>query len=306
MAFTFDNGTLPADFEPTIDNYTGLITKVARQTIEAAKASNPLAFLDKGSIDTGEIVEKAKVRFKEGTQWNEDEVNQFTATKPEFDVVYFDEYDSHQWGQKVKTERIRAIIANKGVGTEDVVNEITGGLTESEFDWDFTGMKGLLKQSEAHLTKAADVSTGQDLILAIRNAITKIKYCNNAYFGDAITGLKDSTPVARIRIVIPEYVMNKLDVVTLANIYNLEKVGLIAALYTTDSEDGHVYVFDEEAYGSITKLREMTNVRHATNLAYYFYLTKKVMRYYCPLYKSTYIDASAFVNPVEPTEQNQE
>ena len=301
MATNFDYGTLPANYQPSFEETTGLIKKVALQSIEHAKASNPLAFLDKGSIDTGEIVEKSKIMLKEARDWTDAEEEEFWATHSDFKTVYFDKYDQKQFGVSVSTERIRSIIANKGVGTAEVIDEIVGGLTDSEFNYDFASMKTLLKNSEQYLTKAADVDNGNDLVLQIRNAITKIKFYNDSYFGSNITGVKDQTPEARIRIVMPEYVRNKLDVITLSAIYNLEKMNLVAEIHTTDAEDGHVYIFDEEAYGVHTRLREMTDKRHATNLKYYYYLTVAKMRYYCPLYKATYIDASQFVNPSAKT-----
>lgn len=297
MATTFDYGTLPADYQPSFEETTGLIKKVAIQSIDHAKASNPLAFLDKGSIDTGEIVEKSKIMLKEAHDWTDEEDDEFWATHSDFKTVYFSNYDQKQFGVSVSTERIRGIIANKGVGTAEVIDEIVGGLSQSEFNYDFSSMKTLLKNSEQYLTKAADVDNGSDLVLQIRNAITKIKFYNDSYFGSNITGVSDETPESRIRIVMPEYVRNKLDVITLSAIYNLEKMNLVAEIHTTDSEDGHVYVFDEEAYGVHTRLREMTDKRHTTNLKYYYYLTISKMRYYCPLFKATYIDASQFVNP---------
>ena len=273
----------------------GLIEKVAKQTIDNAYANDDiLGDFDKGNFDNGVALEQAIVKQATAYDYSQSAAA-FIASNPSLVVKYFNTWNDKQYGVKVYDMDTRAVL--KGEKTvSDIAEKCVSSLVEGEKADRYDNMLGTFAyaRTENMLTSIGTATTSAALVKLIRDAVWALKFNNTSYYGAGVT-LKGRTPLERIRIVIPYAQYNLIDLEVLANIFNLEKADLMAKIIITDATDGMVYVCDAEAFGKVTRLHEITTEYSATQLANYYYLTVSDMYYYSPLFKATYIDASAVV-----------
>lgn len=295
----FNGGVLPADFEPSVSTYFGLIEKITEQAIDFATGYNPLNFLDKGKWENGTTLEQSVIELAEAYDFDGTAVDVFAQSNPSVIAFMFSDWTDKQYEATVKKLDIMGIL-NNDKSVEDVSTKIVSSLTEGEYFEDYNTLKSLLlfsKDTSAcpnYITKAGDVSTGASLLETIRNVIDEMKFTNNLYYGHDVP-LKSRARGENIVVLLPLKVKNRLDVQTLAYVYQLQKDEIVAEIHTIDTTDNIVYVFDKNAYGSRTRLRELTSQRNEKALSENFWLTTSRLYYYSPIFKATYIDASGMM-----------
>lgn len=292
----FNGGILPANFTPSINSYFGLIEKITEQSFENATARNPLGFLDKGNWKNGTTLEQNIIEMASAYDFDATAVDVFATTNPSVVSQMFKDWTSKQFATTVSTSDIRKILNNEE-SVENVVEKTIVSLTEGEIQEDYDTLKALLLFAKNTATNpiaqaTGTVSDGATMLKAIKNAISTMKFSNTTY--NAL-GVKSKTRAEDIVVLIPSTQQNALDVDTLAYVKQLEKDGIIAEIHEIDTTDGLIYVFDRNAFGYRTRLRELTDQPNKKALKINYWLTTDKLYYYSPLFKACYIDASAVV-----------
>jgi hypothetical protein len=134
------------------------------------------------------------------------------------------------------------------------------------------------------------------VIYAIRDAYNHLKATNSDLTAEAFDS---ATPEEDIRIAITPKVLNLIDVVELANVFNLEKEELFGKLVVVDvddlSDDSSFYgvlVYDRKALGRATRLYEYSQDISGRGLFTNHYLTTDRAYFYNGLFKACRIDCT--------------
>lgn len=300
---TFNNGVAANDAKVrSVNDVYGLVEKIARQTIENAKAGRTaLDFMNKGTITNGSVLEQAIIKMAESKTYDKNAASDFIASNPSLVVKYFTDWTAKQWDTKIYNNEIKSVLTG-ATSEADIVAKIINSLYEGEKYEQFTAKKEILTQARtgSKITKAGTATATNKLIELIRNVVYDFTFTNSNYYGVGVTGLKGSCDMNSINIVMGYNIYNLIDLDVLANAFNLSKVDLMAKISVTDDLSGYVYILDENAAGVVNKFREFTTAENAAALCRYYYLTTSEMLYYSPLFKCCYIDATALL--AEPQE----
>lgn len=285
-----------------------MVESIASQSIRSAKNANALedAFYDY-EVDKGTVIEEAVVKMAEKQAFDKDDYSR-APKDAEVLVKYFNNYETAQYQTTTRPNDVRKVLKEDG-NVDSVVAQIIDSVTQGEDNFDFeTKRKAIL--SNENLIDYATILGGnpasmKGVIFAMRNAYDHLKSNNSDL---TKVNYKSATPVDDIRIVIPDVVMNLVDVVELANIFNLSKeeiFGKIIVCPVSDFDNKYkVVVYDRKAFGRATRLFEYTQERVAKGLFYNHYLTTERAYFYNGLFKATTIDCtkaceSALANLIE-------
>lgn len=237
-----------------------MVEKIASQKIESAKNGNALenAFYEY-EVDKGKVVEEAVIKMAEKQAYDKNASDR-TPLDPKILTKYFNNWESGQYQTTTRRDEIRAVCEAE-TSVDSVVAEIIGTLTSGDGADDFDEMRKLIQN--ANLVDYSTILGGlpksmKGVIYALRDMFNHLKTNNS----DCTTEVyKTYTPVDDIRIGIPDKVLNLLDVVELANIFNLTKeeiFGKIVSIPVDDQTDDAqlytVYVYDRKALGRATRL----------------------------------------------------
>lgn len=294
-----------------------LVETIAVQNIRSLKSSNRIedAFYDY-VVENGAVIEEAVTAMAEAHDFVKTGQPDLSPVDPKLFVKYFNNWEIKQFPTTVRRSDIRKIIANKGTGFDEVVAQILDTLSEGEGYYDYTKMRDAL-------TGAGNIIYDEDkfncqfnmiydrrpinakgIIWAIREAYNVLKATNtngldDSMFSDAteFAKLKQATPVDDIRIAISERLLNLIDVVELANVFNLEKEELFGKLVVLpfDAEANNpytVYVYDRKAMGRGTRMFEYSQDIIGKGLYTNHYLTTERCYFWNRLYKFMVIDCS--------------
>lgn len=289
------SGTFPA----TANDIYGLIETLAVQNIRDVKSTNRIVdgFYDY-EIDNGKVIEEAIIEMAEAQAFDKNAYS-FAPTDPTVQVRYFNNFEGKQYATTVRRDDIRAILANKGTGVEDVVARIIGSLGEGESNQDFIDARNALYASD--MVNYRSIIGGvpasvKGVIYALRDMYNHVK-CNN----DDLTAVKyvSATPEEDIRIAVSTKLMNLIDVIELASIFNLEKEELFGKLVIIDVDDltDHTYdyfafVYDRKAMGRATRLYEYTQDISGKGRFTNHYLTTERAYFHNGLFKGCYLDCT--------------
>lgn len=300
---TIDVTTLEGsdNFPVNANDVYNLIETIAAQNIRAVKSNNRIVdgFFDY-DVENGKVIEEAVIAMAKAQAYNKDDFS-FAPTDPEIYVRYFNNYEAAQFEHTVRRDDIRAIIANKGIGLDAIVGEILEALTQGEGFDDFKKMRNALFTADV-ADYNADVLNGnpanmKGVIYAIRDAYNHLKATN----GDLTAETFDSaTPEEDIRIAITPKLLNLIDVVELANVFNLEKEALFGKLVVVDVDDladstnfYKVLVYDRKAFGRATRVYDYTQDISGRARFTNHYLTAERAYFHNGLFKAAKIDATA-------------
>lgn len=292
----FTSGVLPTNFVPSVNSYMDLLEKITEQAIYNATGFNPLDFLNKGEWNNGTTLEQSVIELAQAYDFDGTAVDVFATANPNVICKLFKDWTKKQFEATISEQDIMDVL-NADKSVEDVVAKVVNSLTEGEYYEDYNTMKALLAYAKDtsttnYMKTAGTATTGADLIKKIKNAISAMKFTNNKYYGDSIS-LVSRAEASNLVCLIPSSVMNALDVDTLAHVYNLEKMGVLAEIHEIDTEDSIVYVFDKNAIGSRTRLKLITDIKNPKALKQNFFLTTSKLYYYSPIFKACWIDATA-------------
>ncbi|MBQ1997059.1 MAG: hypothetical protein II238_01275 [Alphaproteobacteria bacterium] len=277
---------------PTINDIYGMVETIARQVIMGVKSTNPLAVFSKGTIDRGTIVQEVLVGLAEKYAFNKNAVDQLVASDPDLAIRYYDDWTTGQYETTVRDDEIRKVVIGS-TSKEEIAERIVGSLTESDGHDQFVALKAVLKQfATDHSTSAGKPANTTELLTLVRNVIDTMTFTNNKY---CPAGIETRTAIDDIYILMPFNVRNKIDVETLAQVFNLEKAEMISRIIPIDTTDSKVFIADKNAIFHYNRLKEMTSVYNAkARYMNYFYTTDDLYGY-SPLFKMTWIDATSIV-----------
>lgn len=287
------------NFPVNSNDVYGLVETLAVQNIRAVKSSNRIVdgFYEY-EVDNGKVIQEAIIQMAQAQPFVKEGAPDLSPKDAELLVKYFNNWEEQQFKTTVRRDDIRAVIANKGTGIEEVVGGILESLNQGESDYDYKQMRDIIANSQVGADASSSIFGGlvptsmKGVIYAIRQMYNVIKATNQ------LGGVpyRHATPVEDIRIAISEDVLNLIDIVELANIFNLSKeemFGKIVALpYDADGDYTKVLVYDRKALGRGTRLYDYTQdvigVGRYTN----HYLTTERCYFYNSLFKALKLDIS--------------
>lgn len=289
-------------FPVNTNDVYGLIETLAVQNIRSVESSNEIedAFYEY-EVDNGAVVEEAIIKMAERQAFTNvatGEQPDLSPLDPTLYVKYFNNWEESQFKTTIRRDDIRKVIANKGIGVEEVVSEILASLTKGEGKYDQSKMLNILKDSQV----GVDAST---LLGGVPANAKGISYCIREMYNalkatNQVGGVpcEQATPVDDIRIAISESNLNLIDVTELANLFNLEKVelmGKIVKLPFETTANNMVVVYDKKALGRGTCLYEYSQdilggARYTNH-----YLTTSRCYFYNSLFKCLKLDLSKAV-----------
>lgn len=289
------------NFPVNINDVYGLIETIAAQNIRAVKSNNRIVdgFYEYDVTD-GKVIEEAVIAMAKAQAFDKDDFS-FAPTDPEVHVRYFNNYEAAQFETTIRRNDIRKVLANKGVGLDAVVGEILDTLNQGEGFDDFKKMRNAFFAADV-TNYNTDVLNGnpasmKGVIYAIRDAYNHLKATNADLTAE---DFDSATPEADIRIAITPKLLNLIDVVELANVFNLEKEELFGKIVVVDVDDladptnyYKVLVYDRKAFGRATRLYEYSQDISGRGLFTNHYLTVERAYFHNGLFKAARIDATA-------------
>lgn len=287
-------------FPVNINDVYGLIETIASQNIRAVKSANKIVdgFYEY-DVENGKVIEEAIIEMAQAQAFDKDAFA-FTPSDPALRVRYFNNYESAQFEQTVRRNDIRKILADKGIGLETVIAQILDSLTQGEGYDDFQKMRTALFTADVtdyNTVIGGNPASMKGVIYALRDAYNHLKSNNSDLTAEDFVS---STPEEDIRIAITPKLLNLIDVVELANIFNLEKEELFGKIVVVDVDDqadsSNYYkaiVYDRKAFGRATRLYEYSQDISGRGLFTNHYLTVERAYFHNGLFKAAKIDCTA-------------
>lgn len=293
-------------FPVNANDVYGLIETLAVQNIKAVRSANKIVdgFYEY-EVENGTVVEEAIIKMAEKQTFVKTGDPDLSPIDPTLAVKYFNNWEEAQFQTTVRRSEIRKVIANKGVGLDDVVSEILASLTEGESYYDYGKMRDILKSSDVGEDAGSTIfavegqakrpTNAKGILYCVREMFNALKATNTV---GGVT-LAQSTPVNDIRISISESVLNLIDVTELANAFNMTKEELFGKLvvrpFDTSDTKTRILVYDIKALGRGTRLYEFSQDVIGKGLYTNHYLTTERCYFYNSLFKALSLDVSKAV-----------
>ena len=302
-------------FPVNANDVYGLVETLAIQNIRAVKSSNRIedAFYDY-VVDNGAVIEEAIIAMAEKQSFVKTGTPNLAPKDPTLDVKYFNNWEAKQFQTTIRRSDIRKIIADKGTGFDEVVSGILATLTEGEGYDDYKAMRDILNDKtnvgydmsasggifyDSIASKGYEPKNMKGVIYAMREMYNALKATNKVGL-DATDGILQATPVEDIRIAVSESLLNLIDVVELANVFNLSKEELFGKLVVipfeedpTDYDSARIVVYDRKALGRGTRLFEYSQDIIGKGLYTNHYLTTERCYFYNKLFKCITLDVTS-------------
>lgn len=288
------------DFPVTQNQFYGLVEKIAIQDIKGIKSANRLYdAIFEYTIDDGTVIEQALIEKAKATAFNPNAFDR-SPTDPRVHPRYFNNYDELQYPTTTRYDEIRKIIAGAPTATaESVAAEIVDTITQGEASDDFKSTRNILLTANVYdySEKLNGKPTNMKGVLyAARDMYEALRSDNDYLTG---MGVESATPEEDIRVGISDKLMNLIDVVELAQVFNLSKeemFGKIVVIPVSDLDRAQWYkliVYDRKAFGRATRLYEYSQEYVAKGRYYNHYLTVARAYFYSNLFKAAQVDCSA-------------
>ena len=284
------------DFPVNYNDVMGSIETIASQRITNLLSANRLDgafwFYD---VTDGSVIEEAVIKMAEAQSFNKS-LPGFAPTDPTLYTFYFNNWQAKQFKTTVRRADIRKIIANKGIGLDDVVTRILDTLTQGEGHYSFTCGRNLLLQAPAkdYSTILGGVpKTMKGVIYAARDMYLHLKTDN-----DDLTSKQyvTATPDEDIMVTFTDKLLNLIDVVELANVFNLSKEELMGKLVVVPAADlpadqqYKILVYDRKAMGHGRRLYEYSQDVIGETLYNNHFLTIDDCWFFNGLFKAAKLD----------------
>lgn len=286
MATIYNKGEDAQNIDVINDYYNG-IDQIFRTDITVAEGRNTLDGFYKGEAEDGRIKEELFIEMAQPYTFEKDNTQYvFKGNDAGIHFVYYGDWNYEQSNKELFDFKVRELVS-RGKSLDDIASGVVASLRNGDNDKIFNDLKGLLLLAKDEMTPFADnptPTTLDELLLAIRDAISDFEFANNTYCAYKHRTLKDN-----IRIVISAKLVNRIDVVKLANTLHIERAEMDALFWKVDTTDNVVYVVDKNALGYFTKnTRGYSKILPELRKSIYYYDNDKLY-YYSPLFKATYI-----------------
>lgn len=289
-------------FPVNANDVYGLVETLAVQNIRAVRSSNRIedAFYDY-VVENGAVIEEAIVEMAEKQPFVKTGAPDLSPKDPKLAVKYFNNWEAKQFQTTVRRSDIRKIIADKGTGFDELVSIILATLSEGEGYDDYKAMRDIIKDEQVGFDASLAIFNDKHpknmkgVIYCMREMYNALKATNLVGL-DSEHGMLQATPVEDIRIAVSESVLNLMDVVELANVFNLTKEELFGKLvvipFDADYDTSKILVYDRKALGRGTRLFEYSQDVIGKGLYTNHYLTTERCYFYNGLYKALKLDIS--------------
>lgn len=290
-------------FPNNVNDVLQLIETIASQRITAVNSANRLvdATFDY-DVQNGRVVQEAVIEMAKSYAYDKNALDR-APKDPTVHVRYFDNYTERQFETTIRTDDIRKIIANKGQGVEDIVAQILATLTAGESNEDFENTRALILNE--YVPDYTQILGGKPknlkgVIYAARNMYNHLRSNNSDLTEGAGTenAFISATPAEDIRVAMTESLLNLIDVVELANIFNLTKEELFGVMVVIPDSDlpvekkYKVVVYDRKAMGKALFAYDFTQEFVAKGRFRNEYLTVSRAYFYNELFKACQLDCS--------------
>ena len=287
-------------FPVNANDVYGLIETIAVQNIRAVKSSNRIedAFYDY-VVENGAVIEEAIVAMAEKQNFVKTGAPDLSPKDPLLDVKYFNNWEAKQFQTTIRRSDIRKIIADKGTGFDELVAIILATLSEGEGYDDYKAMRDIIQNEAVGYDASLAIFNDKHpknmkgVVYAMREMYNALKATNLVGL-DSVHGTLQATPVEDIRIAVSESVLNLIDMVELASVFNLSKEELFGKLvvipFDVDYDVNHILVYDRKALGRGTRLFEYSQDVIGKGLYTNHYLTTERCYFYNGLFKALKLD----------------
>ena len=294
-----------------------LVETIAVQNIRSVKSSNRIedAFYDY-VVENGAVIEEAIIEMASKQAFVKTGAPDLSPKDPNLDVKYFNNWEAKQFETTIRRSDIRKVIADKGTGFDEVVSAILATLSEGEGYDDYKAMRDILNDktnvgydmsAQGGIFAGLEPKNMKGVIYCMREMYNALKATNKVGL-DATNGILQATPVEDIRIAVSESLLNLMDVVELANVFNLTKEELFGKLvvipFEADAQDydaGRIVVYDRKALGRGTRLFEYSQDVIGKGLYTNHYLTTERCYFYNPLFKCVSLDCNTALTAEKAT-----
>ena len=287
------------NFPVNINDVYGLIETIASQNIRSVKSTNKiedgLYYYD---VENGTVIEEAVIEMAKGQAFDKNAYS-FAPTDPVVHPLYFNNWEASQYATTVRRNDIRKIIANKGVGIEEIISAILDTLTQGEGYDDFKKSRNLILNAPCKNYRAilgGVPKTMRGVIYAARDMYNHVKSDNADLTSEEYVS---SVPEGDIRVAITSKLLNLIDVGELAHVFNLSKEELFGKLVVVDVDDlpesaawYKLVVYDRKAMGRGRRLFEYSQDVSGKGLFTNHYLTDEMAFFYNGLFKACWLDCS--------------
>ena len=298
-------------FPVNANDVYGLVETIATQNIRAVKSSNRIedAFYDY-VVENGAVIEEAIIAMADKQAFVKTGAPDLSPKDPTLDVKYFNNWEAKQFQTTIRRSDIRKIIADKGTGFDEVVSGILASLSEGEGYDDYKAMRDILNDKTNvgyDMSAVGGIFAGftpknmKGVIYCMREMYNALKATNKIGL-DSATGIAQATPIEDIRIAVSESLLNLMDVVELANVFNLTKEELFGKLVVvpfeasaTDYDAGRIVVYDRKALGRGTRLFEYSQDIVGKGLYTNHYLTTERCYFYNKLFKCVTLNVNTAI-----------
>ena len=298
-------------FPVNANDVYGLVETLAVQNIRAVRSSNRIedAFYDY-VVENGAVIEEAIVEMAEKQAFVKTGAPDLSPKDPKLAVKYFNKWEAKQFQTTVRRSDIRKIIADKGTGFDELVSIILATLSEGEGYDDYKAMRDIIKDEQVGFDASLAIFNDKHpknmkgVIYCMREMYNALKATNLVGL-DSEHGMLQATPVEDIRIAVSESVLNLMDVVELANVFNLTKEELFGKLvvipFDADYDTSKILVYDRKALGRGTRLFEYSQDVIGKGLYTNHYLTTERCYFYNPLFKCVSLDCNTALTAEKAT-----
>lgn len=308
--YTYSGGTAPDDFVPTTYSELGdMIGKIAFQVIREVNAENPLSVFEKMPVENGDTIEQAVVKLADAQAYDSTGSGALSRKTPAIAVKMFSDWNRGKFETTVDIALMRKVLTT-GKGAEELSSKVVGVLSESDKYEHFSKMKdlfawgrqdgdGKVLKNLGTITYGTNAINYSEVLKTIKNTVKGMTFVNSDF--NTTSGLKRSTKLNDIYILMPYKLKTALDVDELAGVFNLDKAEINSRIIEIDtdleeisSKDSYVvYIVDQNAVLDFTRLYEMADQKNADGLFWNYFLHYERMYGLSPLFDGAYFVVNA-------------
>lgn len=275
------------------------INAIAVQEIRNVKSTNRIIDgVYEYEVNTGTVIEQVMFGMAQEQAFDRDRLGAQIAD-PTVYVRYYNNFAKKQYLATIRDDDIRMIITGTGPATtESVAGDIIDTLTQKDGWEDFQLTRGVILDTVAYdyAEMLGGVPQTMDGVLyALRDMYNQIRYDNADYTS---TGEIMSTPEADIRIAISDKLFALIDIVKLANVFNLERADIIGRIVIIPVGDldrsqwWKIIVYDRKRFNRATRLYEYLQMPKQPGLSVTTYLTVDRAYFESLLFKATQLNCA--------------
>ena len=255
-------------FDAKMNEWYNMLEGIVRQSLNDVQMDDPLRDDDAVFFwdckpetgATGQTIETSIIAAAQGQAYSPDGAPDFTGVNPKFYTRFFREWIDIQYEVQVNRDEARKAASGKGVSENDIAQYIVDSLEQGESRDDFYARRDLLMNSPVPNFSEiiGGVPTTMDgAIWAIREAYNYLTSINE---GLASGPYASRVKPEDVRIAITDKALNLIDVVRLANVFNLEKDDLLGRIVVERAGD----LPAEQQYRAVIYDRKAMNVAEFT------------------------------------------